>query len=167
MEYLSPTSYEELKLPSGTVCHIPKCEPVFQLWTGVPLPDTSGGKAVLEFNGFPVFAEIAILRCLEHAGWQGVWVDTYRKGYRITNDEFTSLPSEKLALLDQIYDKAQSCSGCFDIFVWRGESILFAESKWKGKDLIRATQLRWLDTALNIGHRVDSFLIVEWDITDD
>jgi hypothetical protein len=52
---------------------ITRCNYQFKLWYGKPLWDTYGGKAVLGFEGKPVFTELAIPRILQAAGWEGVW----------------------------------------------------------------------------------------------
>jgi hypothetical protein len=76
---IAPTT---LKLPSGDSVSVPRCHCLFRLWQGKPIQDTYGGKAILEFDGEPVFAELAILGTLQRAGWDGVWVDTYRRKFR-------------------------------------------------------------------------------------
>lgn len=72
-----------LLLPSGATLSIPTCFSLFELWQGPRIPDSYGGKAVLDCNGEPLFAELAILRVIqEDPGWDGVWIDTYRKRFR-------------------------------------------------------------------------------------
>ena len=52
--------------------------------------------------------------------------------------------------------------GCWDIFVWRDDDILFAESKWLEKgDSIRDSQLAWLEAALANGVSSKSFFVYE------
>jgi len=41
---------------------------------------------------------------------------------------------------------------------------VFAESKLKEKDRIRASQRQWLQAALAVGIRLDAFPIVEWSL---
>ena len=52
-----------------------------------------------------------------------------------------SLSAERLELLKIIHRKAGSASGCFDVFCWKDDSVVFAESKRKSRDEIRPTQL--------------------------
>jgi hypothetical protein len=79
---LTPNSFEEITLLSGDKVRIPKTTPLFTAWSGAPVENGYGGKAILAHNARPVFAELAILRLFEEADWQGVWVDTYGKKYR-------------------------------------------------------------------------------------
>jgi hypothetical protein len=112
-----------------------------------------------------VFAELAILRIFQQAGWEGRWIDSYRGKYRIGywgKNVTKELPAQQKTILDLIRDKAGCKGGCFDVFCWHDGSVIFVESKWKRHDRIRQTQKRWLETALNIGFSLDSFLIVEW-----
>jgi hypothetical protein len=55
--------------------------------------------------------------------------------------------------------------GCWDVFAWKGagpDEVAFAESKRRGSDKLRSTQLQWLQTALEAGIPLEYFLIVEW-----
>ena len=164
MHDLTPTSFEDLLLPSGRTFRIPKSEPRFKIWNGSQIDFSYGGKDILDVRGEPVFAEIAILRLLQYEGWDGVWVDTFQKKYRKSNTEFVEIDPKKEELLNQISDKANSNNGCFDVFAWKNGEYRFVESKKKSKDRIRETQLIWLESALDTGIDEDSFLIAEWDI---
>lgn len=153
-----------MTLPSGTTVSVPKAQSAFKEWRGTPVEDSYGNKPVLSFGGEPVFAELAILRMFQSTGWDGVWVDTYRKKFRTSywpKDEAV-LPSGAVHLFDQICEKAGSRNGCWDVFCWKGDAYCFAEAKWQGHDRIRETQRRWLEAALKSGLSVTSFLIVEW-----
>jgi hypothetical protein len=128
--------------------------------------DTFGGKPVLELNGEMVFAELAILRIFQQAGWEGRWIDSYRHrfltGYwpePITHE----LPDAQKSIFDSIQRKAGGMGGCFDVFCWRRGVPLFIESKWKGHDHINDNQRRWLQAALDVGIPIEAFLIVEWE----
>ncbi len=163
---LEPSSFETIRLFSGEEIQIPKATPCFEKWSGDTLADTYGNKAILNFNGEPVFAELAILRIFQNAGWNGVWVDTYRRKYRTeywNSKNDVNLPSDKQMLLDNIYKLAGSGNGCWDVFCWRKKTVIFAESKRLSKDKIRETQIKWLEAALKYGlNKETSFLIVEW-----
>lgn len=165
-EPLRPTGREEVQLPSEGVILIPKATPSFRRWPGPPPVDTYGGKPIVILDGEPLFAELAILRLLRAVGWEGVWIDTYRNKRRVGMDEYASLPPDQEALLQRIYQASGTRSGCFDVFCWREGAVLFAESKRKGYDSIRPTQVRWLSSALGIRLPVEAFLIVEWSLTD-
>jgi hypothetical protein len=164
---LHAQSIETIRLPSGHTVVIPKATPTFDRWTGDPIEDTYGGKAVLDYAGEPVFAELAILRALQESGWDGVWVDTYRRRYRVgywAENDKVALPREQEALLERIYEGAGASRGCWDVFCWKEGQRLFAEAKRQDRDRIRDTQRRWLEAALNVGLLEESFLIVEWSM---
>ena len=135
-------------------------------WQGEPIADTFGGKAVLNFFDEPMFAELAILGALRKAGWDGVWVDTFRRKFRQAFDPHCcDLPSHAQRLYNRIRDaNASKRSGCFDVFAWNDGRYLFVESKRKSKDSIRETQKAWIQAALNVGVAIDSLLICEWEL---
>jgi hypothetical protein len=53
----------------------------FPKWRGAKLSRTLAGtyrnKTLFEFNGKPLFGELAVLHWLKKDGWDGVWVDTF------------------------------------------------------------------------------------------
>ena len=155
----------ELKLPSGKSVGIPKCSQLFIRWTGTPITDTYGGKDVLNFDAEPVFAELAILGTLQEGGWDGVWVDTFRRKFRpAMPPACCDLPAHAQELYDRICRANDgNFAGWFDVFAWKGQDYLFVESKRKYKDSIRETQRAWIEAALDSGVSVDSLLICEWD----
>ncbi len=166
-EQLMPETIENLYLPSGLHAQIPKASPVFRLWSGEFTGDTYGNKPLIDVDGTAMFAELAILRLFQNDGWDGVWVDTFRKKYRTAwgDEGVVRLSGERLELLKSIHRRAGSASGCFDVYCWKDDSVVFAESKRKSKDQIRATQLAWLEAAMQAGLDASSFLIVEWSST--
>jgi hypothetical protein len=155
-----------LKLPSGDSVNVPRCRCIFRAWEGKPIPDTYGGKAVLVFDGKPVFAELAILGTLQRAEWDGVWVDTYRRKFRRSlPPDSCDLPSHARELYDRIcHANGGKTSGCFDVFAWHKEKYLFMESKRQSEDSIQATQKAWIGAALRSHVSLDSLLICEWDL---
>jgi hypothetical protein len=58
-----------------------------------------------------------------------------------------------LRLLEAIHGRVCSASGCFDVYCWRGNNVLVAESKRKTKDSIRETQLVWLEATAKVARR--------------
>ena len=131
------------------------------------MKDTYGGKAVLTFRGKPLFSELVVLRLVEEEGWHGVWVDSYRRKYRVgmpSVAEPVALPEREEKFLKKIRDIAGCRGGCFDVFAWRGSNHRFIELKRRTKDRIRLTQKRWLAAARRCGIRMSDLLIVEWDI---
>ncbi len=156
-----------MRLSDGREILIPKTTPVLNSWDGKELSDTYGGKAVLEYEGGPLFAELVILKTLFHDGWSGVWVDNYRRKFWTGmpgTEAPVMLPTDKLAVLDSIRGKNRSMSGCWDVFAWKEGKVLFAESKRDGKDHIRTSQIKWLESALAIGLSSANFLLVEWSL---
>src|SRR5215213_763706 len=167
-EQLMPETVENLHLPSGLDVQIPKAAPVFRVWSGEFTGDTYGNKPLLDVDGVPMFAELAILRLFQKDGWNGVWVDSFGKKYRTSWGEegVVRLSGDKLQLLKAIHERAGSASGCFDVFCWKDDAVIFAESKRRSKDEIRQTQLIWLEAAMQTGLDASAFLIVEWLSTD-
>jgi hypothetical protein len=165
-----PTSVEEIQLPSGGTVTVPKCTPLFYEWEGTPIVDTYNGKQVLDVRGRPAFAELAILWALQEAGWEGVWIDTYRRSFRTGYWEVPALPElprPAAELLAGIYDRAGSKAGAWDVFFWRPGDFRFVESKRRKRDRIRDSQRTWLEAALGIGMTTEQFLVVEWALVED
>jgi len=151
----------------GKIVAVPVVRMTFKPWQGEAIKDAYGGKAVLDFNGEPVFAELAILRTFQAEGWEGVWVDSYRKKFRVGLPGVVDpiiLPPERQALFDRIKDRVGAFRGCWDVFLWKGKEVRFIESKRSKRDAIRPTQVAWLDAALAEGLLLEQFLIIEWDI---
>jgi hypothetical protein len=134
-------------------------------WTGVALEDTYGGKAVVEVDGEPLFAELAILRLLEADGWEGVWVDTYRRAFRrgLPGSPAAELPRRPREVFDAIVAENGGTRGCWDVFAWREDATAFAEAKRRGRDRMRPNQHRWLSAAIRAGVPLAAFAVVEWD----
>jgi len=160
-------SPQEVKPLSGESVLIPRCEYRLKPWRGTPVANTYGGKAVLSVGGKPAFAEIAILRILRDAGWDGVWVDTYRKRFRqdFAPHHCGALPSHAQDLYDRICQANDGkISGWFDVFAWKRRRFLFVESKRRGKDFIRRSQIEWIEATLASGVPLESLLIFEWHL---
>jgi hypothetical protein len=138
-------------------------------WVG-PVPATFRSvpnKPALQFNGQPMWAEFILLRLLESDGWRGCWVKNWG-GRAFWRDilETVELPSATSALFRRIEARtAGRGGGCWDIFAWRGDDVLFIESKQRGKDRLRLTQRTWLESALQEGIPLAAFAIVEWQAT--
>lgn len=139
----------------------------FKEWKGTPIADTYGNKVVIDYNGEPLFAELAVLRFFQENNWQGVWVDSYRRKYRIGLPNIVdpiSIPKEKEDLIETIKSKTRKSGGCWDVFVWKDNQILFIELKRKKKDKIQDTQILWLEESLKHGLSPDNFALLEWSI---
>jgi hypothetical protein len=68
-EQLMPETVDDLRLPSGPSVQIPKTQPVFRLWGGEFTGDTWGNKTLIDVDGTPMFAELAILKLFQKDGW--------------------------------------------------------------------------------------------------
>ena len=166
---LYPFDYEKLKLPSGATCCVLKSKLLFSKWNGAPIPNYNG-KPIVDYEGQPLFAEIVILRMLEAAGWRGFWIDSFGSGgYR------SDLPHRSVARKDiggtppatRYPNGFLKLGGGWDVVAWKGESVIFVESKRKRDDKIRATQLSWLESRLRDGASEDDFILAEWTLPDE
>lgn len=158
---------ELFSLTSGEQISIRKYFLEFKEWQGAPILNTYNGKAVIDWNGEPVFAELAVLRLFQSHGWDGVWVDSYRRKYRTGLPdvvEAVELPPEKKDLLDALRVRTGKFGGCWDVFVWNKERILFLELKRSKKDKIQASQDVWLERSLEHGLNATNFALLEWDL---
>ncbi len=162
---LVPSASEPFKLDDGRVVEVPKATPSFAAWTGSPPGESYGGKAILDFNGRPAFAELAILWSFMDAGWDGVWMDSFGKRYLrdfwpapVSQD----LPPEQENLLQEIIARASGRGRPWDVFCWSSQAVVFAEAKRRKRDKIQETQIRFLAAALELGLPLSAFLLVEW-----
>ena len=174
---LHPTDLEYLTL-DGNIIEIPKCIVKFEKWNGEPLIETFGGKPIVSLNSKPMFAEVAIMEHFIADGWNTRWIETYGKDKmnpihlsEWKDDKYINqIPNpitdeEILKHLNTIATlNGDSYSGCWDVLAWKGERIIFAESKRTKKDSMRTTQVNWLKAGLQSGLKPDNFLIVQWDM---
>jgi hypothetical protein len=167
---LRPTSTHSFHTADGRTVAVAKATPTFVRWHGAPPGDDYGGKEILDVDGRPAFAELAILREFERDGWAGVWVDTYRNKFRRAywgGEPAVQLPPMPREVLDRIVDaRGGRRRGTWDVMCWRKSRVVFAESKRKNRDRIRQDQVGFLAAALEVGLSASSFLIVEWDVAD-
>ena len=172
---LNPTEVEPISLPSGRIVEVPKTTPVFPKWEGEPIRNTFGGKPMVEANGQPMFAELAIRSRFVDAGWNSRWACTYgasKQGpkflsrwadLRLAEQNPDPISDESIIdLLAKIYRAHDGFGGFWDVISWQGSNRVFAESKRTKKDRIQDTQRAWLASALSVGLSIESFLIVEW-----
>jgi hypothetical protein len=140
---------------------------IFEKWSGNPITDIYGGKAVLNFKDKPLYAELVALEIFKESGYDGVWVDTYRRKFRIglpENSNPVELPHEIKVKLQSIIEENSTSNGIWDLLLWKGDILKFVELKRKRKDAIRSTQIKFLTSALVVGFSLNQFEILEWDI---
>ena len=186
-QYLYPRGLEpdREELIPGLEVTVPSINLVFKRWRGKPIKDDFGGKPVVDCEGRPVFAEIAIVRTAVKAGWSAFWQQAYPlrqsgpyyyaewKEDRVRKDQITksSLDSPYHQDLQASIARYNSNSyrGCWDIIAWNGEGkrILYIESKQSKKDSIRDNQVRWFSACLSAGlKKKENFLVVQWRFDD-
>jgi hypothetical protein len=121
-------------------------------------------KLPLNFEGRPTWAEIVLVRLLARSGWGAVWVKNWggRAFWRDVESPVV-LPQVPAALFQQIETLTAAGAGCWDIFAWRGDDVLFIESKQRRRDRFRPTQEIWLEAALTSGVPLSALAVVEWD----
>ena len=169
LEFLKPYKVdgEIFSLSSGAQISIQKYFLHFNEWKGARIPNTYNNKPVIDWNGEPLFAELAVLRLFQSHGWDGVWVDSYRRKYRIGLPDVTEpveLPEKQKQLIESIRAKTGRHGGCWDVVVWKGEWILFIELKRSKKDRVQDSQISWLENSLLLGLNQKNFAFVEWVI---
>lgn len=174
---LRPTATEDI-IVAGQLVAVSKVELLLRPWTGAPLTNHFGHKALVDFGGRPMFAELCMYELLRLSGWEARWLETYSAPaalpYFFTDwqdvppkQQQQSLPESwiiDLLKLIMSYNNGRH-GGCWDVLGWRGETILFAELKRRKKDRLQATQPRWVEAGLRAGLRPENFLFVEWELT--
>lgn len=158
------SGYEPFTLSSGVTVQVPKYSLAFGEWKGVQI-ENSYRKPIIDYKGEPLYAEIVALRLMQQQGWDGVWVDTYRMKYRIGMPDTTApvaLPTDKEKLIASIRANTKTSGGCWDVFVWKGDQVMFLELKRKKRDSIKDTQRLWIDAAVREGVDPTGFALIEW-----
>ena len=172
---LLPVAKETLII-DGAEITVPKSEIYFNEWHGTSLENTFGDKPQVNFEGRPMFAELAIMNMAINDGWDARWVETYgaaaepyllvdwidaKIGEQPTKPIDEDRVNDRLKSIHELNDN--SYSGCWDILAWKDDLILMMESKRRSRDAIHDTQLAWLRAAIKSGHDPRGFLLVEWD----
>ena len=118
--------------------------------------------------GEPLFGELAVLACLQHDGWNGVWVDTFhgkelfwrempQRGSRVD----LTLEPEALRLYRGIVAEHGKRGGFFDVFAWRESNFLFIEYKGKS-DRPNANEKSWIASTIRYGIDLSHLLVVAY-----
>ena len=121
---------------------------------GAPTPESFTSvpnKVSLNFEGFPAWAEIVVVRLLERSGWGSAWVKNWG-GCAFWRDVKTRsiAPNTKRAVSTGV-TLTGARGGCWDIVAWRDDDAMFIESKQRRRDRLRPTQRIWLETAMGCG----------------
>ena len=112
-----------------------------------------------------MFAEPAIMHLFLKDGWEARWLESYGRGQRniVCLAEWADLPYSRQTecpitnerILNMLHGIATlnngNYCGCWDVLAWKGDNVIFAESKRSKRDKIRDTQVKWLDAALRYG----------------
>ena len=178
MEYpkiLTPNFLENFEF-NGQIVQIPKVIVEFTAWNGIPIENTFGNKPLINFNGKPMFAELAIMNIFIENSWNAKWIETYAKPKMnpiylsewidkpFKNQKNDSIDNKLIQIVLNAIAKnnGDNFGGCWDVVAWKNDKIIFAESKRSKKDSIKTTQNKWLKSAFEIGLTEENFLIVEW-----
>jgi hypothetical protein len=165
----------------GNNIEIPVIHKVFKKWNKEPIQNTFGGKPLVDYKGIPVFAELAIQRLAKDSGWDARWIETYQMKINQPYffDDWTDASISKQATLpinnEAVTRQLQMLStknnnsyyGCWDVLAWKGNRIIYIESKRSKKDKIRDTQTGWFKAGLASGLKPENFLIVQWGFSLD
>jgi hypothetical protein len=133
-------------------------------WTG-PKPPWSTlvpNKPLFNVGGQPMWPEFIVLRQLEADGWQGVWVNNWKRAYWRNPGEVAPVPPAIITLTGRIAERTGRAGGAWDLCAWRGPELRFVELKQMHRDRLRATQLRWMECAIEEGVPATCFAVIEW-----
>ena len=86
---------------------------------------TYGNKAIVVDQGKPTYAEFAALSLFREEGWNGMWVDGYRRKKRSSLLEDAQYPQSIRELLDSLSSRTGRTGGVFDLILWRDQMIMF------------------------------------------
>ncbi len=177
---LQPNDTENFVI-GDKIIQVSKCVIQFKKWEGIELKETFGGKPIIELDGKPMFAELAIMNLFIQSGWKAIWVETYarlnKEPFYMSEWDFeksyknqTNLIIKEKKIIKMLAEIAKlnnnSYGGCWDVLGWNGKHILFAESKRLKKDRVQQTQNSWLSAALKYGMKLENFMIVQWDFNE-
>jgi len=145
----------------------------FRKWAGAPVNEarswrvSHGLKPLIDSQGSPKFAELAVIEVLKKQGFDGAaWVDDWKECFR---DAMPPAKCELPAEVKAVYDRIASLygkpwSGCWDVIAWNRDGISFVECKRKGKDGMQPSQWKWRESALKAGVQPENFFILEWEL---
>jgi hypothetical protein len=125
-------------------------------------------KPAILLDGERTWAEFAIVRLLERAGWEGRWIKNWTGGreFCLDVDRSSPLPAAAAATFTRIHRQTAALrgAGAWDVFAWNGQDVLFIESKpYRSSDRLNSNQRAWLEAALEVGVSSSRFAVVEYD----
>jgi hypothetical protein len=162
----TPASALNMLLPKPNESDLHTFNWKFKQWSGPPLADTYGNKPVIDCDGVPLFAELAMMPVLRSKGFEdAVWVDSYRRCFRY------GMPPNKCTpppFVRELHTKIRNqnggkWAGCFDLMAWTGDVVSFVELKRRGRDRMRDEGWLWMDNALKVGVSFEQFSVCEWE----
>jgi hypothetical protein len=125
-------------------------------------------KPAILLDGERTWAEFALVRLLERAGWEGRWIKNWTGGqeFCLDVDRTSPLPAVAATTFTRIHRQAAALrgAGAWDVFAWNGLDVLFIESKQhRSSDSLNPNQRAWLEAALEVGVSSSRFAVVEYD----
>jgi Tol biopolymer transport system component len=139
----------------------------FNLYQGEEQIYNYGNKEIISVEDKPTYAELAALSLFRREGWNGMWLDGYRRKKWSGLSEEAKYPDSIDVLLDSLSSITERDDGIFDLILWRGEAILFIELKRSKRDRINQNQIDWVRAALSSGFDLSCFAVLEWQLSDD
>ncbi|WP_188678948.1 hypothetical protein [Subtercola lobariae] len=171
--------YPALLTPNGSAQHgefrFPVVTVSLKKWAGETLGNTFGGKGVVDHEGEPMFAELAIQRLAVASGWNARWVETYGAKAAMpyffeewapasisaqTNSPVKTPVQEEL--IRNIMTINGGHSGFWDALAWHGNETVFYEAKLRKHDRLNKNQYKWVRSALEAGLSIDQFVLFDW-----
>ena len=162
---LTKCGQEQLVADAGEEIVVDKYCITFDLYQGDEQIYTYGKKEIVSVEDKPTYAELAALSLFRREGWNGMWVDGYRRKKWSGLSEEARYPDSIDVLLDSLSSITGRRGGVFDLILWRDKTILFIELKRSKRDQIRANQVDWVRAALSSGVDLRCFAILEWQLS--
>jgi hypothetical protein len=125
-------------------------------WTGprLQLERTRSREQLFAHRGRPLFAELAVLRRLQDAGFRGVWVDAEAGAMRTDLPGVAApvtLPPDRAVLLARIAARRGRAGGLWSLLAWRDDESFFLHCRTRSADRLADPQLEWASAALGLG----------------
>jgi hypothetical protein len=178
----------------GLGLSVPATNITFKRWKSKPMRDDLGGKPVVEYEGRPMFVELAVVQMAVRnggGGWSAFWQEAYpicrqsggpsyyadwredapRKDQITINslDNIGSPYHQKLQASIARYN-GNSFRGCWEVIAWNGEvqRTMYIKIMQSNRDAnFRDNQIRWFSACLSAGlKRRENFLVVKWQFED-